>query len=57
MAGIIDYLLWLVLPGKWDIVENIVESVEEQKLFPHKREYPHDHQMGQRGFVNRVDRG
>ena len=53
MVGVIDYIVWLILPGKWDIVENIVE----QEVLHHKREYPYDHQMGQKGFVNKVDRG
>ena len=53
VAGVIDQLVWLILPGKWDILENIVE----QEVLDHKREYPYDHQMGHKGFVNKVDRG
>ena len=41
---------------KWDIVENIVESVEEQEVLQCKREYPYDHKMGHKGFVNKVGR-
>ena len=53
VAGVIDQFVWLILPGKWDIVENLVE----QEVLHHKREYPYDHHMGLKGFVNKVDRG
>ena len=45
------------MPRKKDIVENIVESVEEQEVLQRKREYPYDHKTGHKGFVNKVGRG
>ena len=57
VASAIDWLVWLILLGKYDMVEKLVESVEEHVVLQFKREYPYDHKMCHKGFVNKVGRG
>ena len=56
VQGVIDWFVWLIVMSKWDVVEKLVESMEDQIVLQHEGEQPCDHKMGHSILVDEVGR-